>query len=195
MGKLIGQILWIALTILSASNAVAADATLSWTAPGNDGTVGQAATYDIRYSVTPITDANWGQATHVLNPPVPKPSGSKELFKVSGLQSATTYYFAMKAADSKPNWSKLSNIAVKKTCTGSCIGFTGNVDGSIDGIVDVRDLSTLVIYLTNPQALGTFSICPEQANVNGSADGVVDVSDLSRLMAYLTSGTPLAPCR
>lgn len=194
MKRYYGLLLWPTIALLSATNAVPAVATLSWTAPGNDGTVGQATTYDIRYSIAPISDANWSQATHAINPPVPKPSGSREIFQVSGLLSATTYYFAIKTADAKPNWSALSNIAVETTCPVSCVDFTGNVNGSIDGIVDLGDLSLLTAYLIAPQSTGVYSICSEQANVDGSTDGVIDLSDLSRLLAYLLSGTPLAHC-
>ena len=183
--------MWLTISVLSTTHAVAAEATLRWTAPGNDGTIGQATTYDLRYSIALITDANWAQATYVVNPPVPKPAGTKEVFKVTDLLPATTYYFAIKTADSRPNWSALSNIAVKTTCPVNCIGFSGNVDGSIDGLVDLRDLSLLVVYLT---ATGLYTICPEQANVDGSTNGVVDLSDLSRLVVYLTAGTPLARC-
>ena len=186
-----GLLLGLVIAHLSASSTVAADATLTWTAPGNDSTIGQATTYDIRYSVAFITDANWAQATHALDPPAPKPAGTLESFTVSNLQPATTYYFAIKTADAKPNWSALSNIAVKSTCPVSCVGFTGNVDGSSNGIVDLGDLSLLVAYLTTSQTVG---ICSEQANVNGSTDGVVDLGDLSRFVAYMTAGTPLAPC-
>jgi hypothetical protein len=187
-------LLWLVIALLIGSNVISADVTLSWTAPGNDGMIGQATTYDIRYSLGPITEANWIQAMKISNLPVPKVSGSKEVFKVTGLSASTTYYFALKTGDSEPNWSKLSNIYVKNTCSGSCIGFTGNIDGSADGIIDVQDLSLLIAYLSNPLSTGTYTVCPEQANVDGSSDGFVDLNDLSRLVAYFYFGTPLAPC-
>src|SRR5258706_620058 len=38
--------------------------TLSWTAPGDDGIIGTAASYDIRFRTdVPLTEANWGTAT------------------------------------------------------------------------------------------------------------------------------------
>ena len=184
-------LLGLAIACLGASSAVATDATLTWTAPGNDGTIGQATTYDIRYSVAFITDANWAQATHALDPLAPQPAGTIESFRVTNLLPATTYYFAIKTADARPNWSALSNVAVKTTCLVSCVGFTGNIDESTNGIVDLRDLSLLVAYLTTSQTVG---ICSEQANVDGSSDGVVDLTDLSRMVAYMTAGIPLAPC-
>ena len=36
---------------------------LTWTAPGDDADIGTAGSYDIRYSTSPITGANWSAAT------------------------------------------------------------------------------------------------------------------------------------
>jgi len=96
---------------LAASNPTITGATLSWIAPGDDGGVGTAVTYDIRYSTSNITEASWSSATQVANEPSPQPAGSQETFIVGGLQANTTYYFAIKTADEVPNWSNLSNIA------------------------------------------------------------------------------------
>ncbi|HUV30422.1 MAG TPA: fibronectin type III domain-containing protein [Acidobacteriota bacterium] len=84
---------------------------LSWTAPGDDGTSGTAAEYDIRYALVPITDANWDAATEVSGEPTPQAAGSAESFTVGSLGPNTTYYFAIKTADEVPNWSGLSNVA------------------------------------------------------------------------------------
>ncbi len=100
---------------LSAAAATPNSVTLTWTAPGDDGSLGQASQYEIRYSLTPITDASWSSATQVSNEPVPQPAGSIETFDVTGLQPSTTYYFAIKTADEVPNWSSLSNVVTKAT--------------------------------------------------------------------------------
>jgi hypothetical protein len=89
--------------------------TLGWTAPGDDGSTGTAAQYDIRYSTSPITTSNWASATQVLNEPAPKTAGSAETFTVTGLNASTMYYFAIKTADEVPNWSALSNVANAQT--------------------------------------------------------------------------------
>jgi len=88
---------------------------LSWTAPGDDGNIGTASEYDLRYSTSPITEANWDLATRVTGEPKPSEAGSDETFYVRGLSSGTTYYFALKAADEVPNWSSLSNVASRTT--------------------------------------------------------------------------------
>jgi hypothetical protein len=89
--------------------------TLNWTAPGDDGDIGIATVYDIRYSTNPINNANWNSAIQAEGEPTPKPPGQVESFTVENLNPNTTYYFAVKAADDMMNWSGLSNIAVVTT--------------------------------------------------------------------------------
>jgi hypothetical protein len=98
------------ITNLATSNATGISIRLTWTAPGDDSTSGTASQYDIRYSSSPITDANWAAATQVTGEPAPLVAGTQQTFTVTGLQSGRTYYFAMKTADEVPNWSGLSNV-------------------------------------------------------------------------------------
>jgi len=106
-----------AIANLGAGNETETSIELVWTAPGDDGMLGTAAQYDIRYSTSPIGDANWDQATQVSGEPSPKAGGSAEAFVVSGLVAGTTYYFAVKVADEVPNWSGLSNVVSRTTAT------------------------------------------------------------------------------
>ena len=100
-----------AVTDLTISAVTSNSTTLTWTAPGDDGNVGTATEYDIRYSTSNITEANWASATQCMGEPSPKISGSVETFTNTNLSPATTYYFALKTADEVPNWSGLSNVA------------------------------------------------------------------------------------
>ncbi|MCK5619158.1 MAG: T9SS type A sorting domain-containing protein, partial [Candidatus Krumholzibacteria bacterium] len=84
---------------------------LSWTATGDDSTVGTASHYDVRYSNFPITVANFASADTTAGGPSPLPSGSTEYFEVTGLTSGLKYYFALKVADNDDNWSSISNNA------------------------------------------------------------------------------------
>jgi subtilisin family serine protease len=88
-----------------ASNAI----TLTWTATGDDGASGTASSYDIRYSLSPIDDGNFGSANEVAGEPHPQAVGSPETFTVPGLDFSTTYYFAVKAFDEWGNPSPVSN--------------------------------------------------------------------------------------
>ncbi len=168
------------------------DVTLAWTAPGDNGTAGRASQYDLRYSTSPITSTNWDQATTVTNLPAPQSAGSQEVYKVTGLLPATTYYFCLKAADAGPNWSVLSNVAFRTTCPNGCDGQNGNVNGSADGRVDISDLSVLTSYLSAANSL--YSICPDMANIDLSSNGIIDLSDLANLIAFLEQGIQFPQC-
>lgn len=102
---------------LTAGTPTESSIMLSWTAPGDDGDIGTASQYDIRYSISPMNDTNWGNATQVSAEPEPSIAGTIQTFAVTGLASSTTYYFAIKAADEVPNWSGLSNVANQTTDT------------------------------------------------------------------------------
>ena len=90
--------------------------TLTWTAPGDDGRTGTAARYDIRYSANkPLTEEIWPSAAQAAGENPPKPAGSADTFVVTGLNPTTSYYFALKTADTEGNWSAKSIIASAPT--------------------------------------------------------------------------------
>lgn len=103
----------------AAQTAADSTVTLLWTAPGDDGDVGTASQYDLRYRTTPISGTDtltwWNGATPVTGLPTPHPAGSTDSMVVRGLQPLTTYYFIIRAADEVPNWSGFSNVATKTT--------------------------------------------------------------------------------
>jgi len=88
---------------------------LTWTAPGDDGSVGTASVYDLRFSTSAITASNFATATRFTGTPTPAVAGTSQSVTVTGLQPATTYYFAIKAQDNAGNWSNISNIISKAT--------------------------------------------------------------------------------
>jgi len=87
-----------------------ASATLSWTAPGDDGTTGTAAQYEVRLSTSPIDAANFASATLVANPPAPLAAGTPQSMFLTGLQTLTQYWVAVRTADDRGNWSAISNV-------------------------------------------------------------------------------------
>lgn len=94
-------------------------ATLTWTAPAEDGTVGgPSSSYDIRYANDALNESNWSSATLLVSPPPPATPGTIETTIVEGLLPRTTYAFGIKTFDEANNVSALSNIA---THTTSCI--------------------------------------------------------------------------
>lgn len=104
----------VAVADLTSTGAGITTVTLSWTAPSDPGN-GGATSYNIRYSTSPITEANFASATPVSNPPTPKAAGATETFTVTGLLPGTTYYFALKSADFFGNVSTLSNVVAQTT--------------------------------------------------------------------------------
>jgi chitodextrinase len=89
--------------------------TLTWTAPGKDAYEGRATAYDLRYSLLPITSANFDAQTKFQNVPAPKEAGVREYLTVTGLQHKNYYYFAVKAIDEKGNIGGMSNVASART--------------------------------------------------------------------------------
>jgi hypothetical protein len=104
-----------AITNLTASGITRTSATLSWTAPGDDGTTGKPFSYDIRYSTSPITQANWASAKRATGEPTPRSARAQEFYTLAGLTRSTTYYVAIKTRDEAGNISPLSNVLSFKT--------------------------------------------------------------------------------
>jgi hypothetical protein len=88
---------------------------LNWTATGDDSLTGTATSYDVRYSTSPITSANWNAATQATGEPTPTAPGTDQNFTVGGLTRQTTYYFAMKVLDDGGLPSALSNVPTAVT--------------------------------------------------------------------------------
>lgn len=99
--------------LAAATGSSGGEVDLTWTAPGDDGNVGTAATYDVRYipyANGPIdTEEEWQAATQAIGEPSPSPAGTPESWTVTGLTPGEAYYFVLKTADEVPNWSDLSN--------------------------------------------------------------------------------------
>jgi len=101
------------ITDLTTSSLGQTSLTLSWTVPTDTSGI---ASYDIRYSTTPITSTTFSSATQLTNVPLPTTSGSTQTQYVSvGLTPNTTYSFAIKSTDAVGNVSSLSNIATGTT--------------------------------------------------------------------------------
>jgi hypothetical protein len=100
------------LVVVQASNDYAL---LSWTAPGDNGSTGTVAAYDLRYSTQPINAANFATATQVPTAPAILAAGSAQSYGMTGLAASTTYYVALKARDAANNWSAVSNVPMVTT--------------------------------------------------------------------------------
>ena len=175
----IAPVLALALVLVAGLPAAATAQTawssihLAWTAPGDDSLSGTASQYDLRYSLSNITSANFASATRVTGLPAPGASGASEAYTVTGLQAATTYYFAIKTADDMGNWSGLSNVVSKATASApdttrpapaslavnsvtdstATLGWTAVGDDSLTGTATSYDIR----YSTTPITAGNFA--------------------------------------
>lgn len=99
-----------AVADLSITGTTGNSLALRWTAPGDDGSTGTAASYDIRYSTSAITNANWASATQATGEPTPTAGGTVQTFTLGGLSGSQTYYVAIRATDDRGNVGALSNV-------------------------------------------------------------------------------------
>jgi hypothetical protein len=107
---LIALLLLLVLAPVVAHAQGADSVSITWTAPGDDGSVGTAASYELRMSTSAITAANWGGATVVAGTPTPGVAGTREHVVVRGLTNGTPYWFAIKTTDDSGNQSNISNV-------------------------------------------------------------------------------------
>lgn len=87
-----------------------------WTNTGDDGTMGNASSYEVRYSTSPITEANWNSRA-VFCSGTPLSSGTPQCCDGVPLSPGTTYYFAIRLKDDAHNISPLSNVVQVTTHT------------------------------------------------------------------------------
>jgi hypothetical protein len=100
------------ITDLAVSGNTDTSMTLTWTATGDNDSIGRAGAYVLKRSAAAITEANFAAATTVPGVPAPQDAGAAETFTVTGLDSTLTYYFAIRADDEDGNRSPVSNNAV-----------------------------------------------------------------------------------
>ncbi len=83
--------------------------TIQFTAPGDDGTSGQAFMYDVRANVGGFAPSDFGGARQVVGEPRPAAPGQLETIELAGLLPGTGYTIAVKAVDDGGNRSTISN--------------------------------------------------------------------------------------
>ena len=104
-----------AVTDLAVIHSTADSLTAAFTATGDDGMMGTAAGYDVRWGAAEITPSTWDQAQPVADVPLPGEPGAGETIVIPGLQQDTPYCVAVKVLDDLGHESELSNVAWGKT--------------------------------------------------------------------------------
>lgn len=109
------RMLMLLTLLLVPAAALARDAMLIWTAPGDDGVVGRATAYEIRFKTVTIAGQDtlgwWANAGGVASVPAPSPAGQRDSVLVTGLDPTRDHYFLLVAVDERGNRSYYSNLA------------------------------------------------------------------------------------
>ncbi|HZN03239.1 MAG TPA: hypothetical protein VFD06_06585, partial [Candidatus Polarisedimenticolia bacterium] len=90
---------------------------LRFTATGDNGNVGTATTFDVRYRIgAPINnEADFAAAIAAAGEPAPGPAGTVTFYAIVPLAASTPYFIRMKVLDEVPNASTLSNQVTATT--------------------------------------------------------------------------------
>lgn len=110
-----------------------ATARLRCSPTGDNGSLGCASVYDLRWSYDSTAIANvlnWGTQNQTTGEPIPRcPSPTaKDTFNVTGLPSDTLLFFALRVGDEVGNWSPLSNIKRVRTPDGLVPGAVADLE-------------------------------------------------------------------
>jgi hypothetical protein len=101
------------ITDLQVSASTTDSLSLTWTASGDDGLIGTASHYDIRYTTQ---EGNEDYKTwKAVAGPQPKKVGQKEQLTINNLASDTLFYVIIRVADEVPNWSAMSPQVTGRT--------------------------------------------------------------------------------
>ena len=103
-----------AITDLVVDTVMETSVKISWTAPGEDYLTGIAYKYALMYSTDQADLTGWNGGTLLEDLPDPDTAGTVQTYTVTGLESGTTYYFAVRTEDNSENWSEVSNIVNAK---------------------------------------------------------------------------------
>src|SRR3989344_2490397 len=126
-------------TNLSVTSCETNSCTLSWNASGDDGYIGTATNYDIRYSTSFINESSWGSAIPLTGEPAPQIAGTLQTFVVSNLTASSTYYFAIKTSDEAGNVSILSNSPQGITPPATSGNFVTTFQEGLNGYIGTTD--------------------------------------------------------
>ncbi|HYJ34248.1 MAG TPA: FlgD immunoglobulin-like domain containing protein [Candidatus Binatia bacterium] len=155
--------------------------TLLWTATGDNGIVGQAAKYDLRYTATAVSGTDtlawWNKAAVVnMSGHVPPPSGARDSVVIAGLVLGKKYFAVLRVADASGNWSGFSNMAT--------IDLTKNVTG-----VDIAELGAPKLVIGAPYPSPTSGAAQIALTLARSGPLAAEVFDArGRLVRSLHSG-------
>lgn len=147
--------------------------TLNWTGPGDDGLIGNASAYVLKYSTTQITQTNFATTGTTVTTAAPRGGGSESVV-VSGLTQNTGYFFALEASDDAGNKSYAFTSAT--TANDPCAGVA--TDDGVACTVDACDPATGNVTHTPDQTACPFaSACTASGCAAPTQTGAVLVTE------------------
>jgi hypothetical protein len=165
---------------------------LSWTAPGDDGNVGTASTYIIRYNTAQINDDNWDVSTDISGEPLPATAGTQQYFSVTGLTAGQIYYFAIISLDEVSNVSDLSNSPSAQAADGGIQAYNISTIDNLVSLYPCGPLGSIVPFQPQPPLVDTdiyFSVS-DSSQVESVYLVISGQNTASRTLSQLSSGTP-----
>jgi hypothetical protein len=152
---------------LQVDNITTTTATLSWTAPGDDGFSGWCYQCDFRGSYDSITASNFEEAYKIVDIAGPFLGGTHQIWTLDSLESGTTYYFAFMTRDDMGNWSGLSNCIRAQCIVNQPIVFA---DSALEAVIRGHlNLPTDSIMISDVDTI---------LELNGDDAGIVDLTGM-----------------
>jgi hypothetical protein len=161
---------FLAVTTCAAAASTTVSVTLQWTTPGDDGTVGRATRYDMRYSVIPITELNFASSTVVSGLPSPASAGTTQTFTATNVPGDVALFFAIKTVDEAGNWSPISNLVVHPSQT-TDVPLPGEISFSTPYPNPVRQVAHMGYTLPRPAAVRVDAFDVSGRHVRTIAEG------------------------
>ncbi len=160
---------------------------LAWTATGDDGNVGQATSYDMRYADIVLADnlSRWSAVgIQVQDEPAPAVSGTAESITITNLLPNTQYYFSLMVVDDNGNKSGISNEVSVTTLPAASKPFNDGGSGRRGG--NSKDKKVMDSAGLNNAPTGITATADIQSN-NGTLKTVEIKFDKSEIMKSLIS--------
>ena len=152
-----------AAPVLEELATTASTITVGWKAVGDDGMLGEASRYDLRYSTSPIvSDADFEAATPVKQVTTAFPVGTNDSAKISGLVPNTTYYVALVVKDNVGNAVRATRPVSTPYPTASKLAFLDQPSNKTAGStqaplrVAIQDVDGLLV--TNASSVVTLTV-------------------------------------
>ncbi len=121
---------------------------LTWTAPGDDGNIGTASAYIVRYNNIPIlNETDWNNATDVDGEPIPGDPGTIEHMSAGGFVPGQQFYLAIRTIDDANNLSGISNspAATARSEDDKSSAYTASANLTAAGNREIDQIQTNIV--------------------------------------------------